>query len=208
MTLQATPQLPDLQMTEEEFEAWCTEDVRAEFVDGKVIEMSPVSLIHDRLFHFLDRLLGNYLEVRPGGQVIGPEFQVRLRAGLRRIPDLMFVSESRQGLLQRTYLAGAPDVAFEIVSKESIERDWRDKFHEYESNGVQEYWIIDPAHQTVRLHHLVNGRYQEIPAEDGRLASSVISGFWLKPEWLWQDPTPGALACLREMGVLFFGPAA
>lgn len=202
MTLHATPRPPELRMTEEEFEAWCTEDVRAEFVDGKIIEMSPVSAIHDDLFHFVAGLLRDYLELKPVGRVRGPEFQVRLRAGLRRVPDVLFISTSRQHLVKRTYVDGPPDAAFEIVSQESVDRDWRDKFHDYEANGVGEYWIIDPAHESVRLYVLVDGHYQEVPPEDGRLTSTAIPGFWLKTEWLWQDPTPGALACLREMGVL------
>jgi len=202
MTLPATRRPPELRMTEEEFEAWCTADVRAEFADGKIIEMSPVSLIHDRITHFLGRLLGNYLEVRPGGQVIGPEFQVRLRGGLRRIPDLLYIADDKAPLLKPTYLDGAPDIAFEIVSDDSVDRDWRDKFHDYEANGVGEYWIIDPAHRAARLYVLVDGHYQEVPPEDGRLTSTAIDGFWLKPAWLWQDPIAGALACLREMGVL------
>lgn len=202
MTLQATPRPDKLRMTEEEFDAWCSEDVRAEFVDGEVIEMSPVSAIHDDLFHFVTGLLRVYLELNPVGRVRGPEFQVRLRAGLRRVPDVLFISSERQHLVKRTYVDGAPDAAFEIVSEESIARDWREKYQEYEANGVGEYWIIDPAHQSVHLYALREGRYVEVAEAEGRLVSTVIPGFWLKPEWLWQDPTPGALACLREMGIL------
>src|SRR5947207_9600007 len=93
MALQVSRDQPPLRMTEEEFEAWCDEDVRAEFVDGEVIVMCPVSLIHDQIDKFLSRLLGNYLEERSvGGALIGPEFQIRLRAGLRRVPDLLYVA--------------------------------------------------------------------------------------------------------------------
>lgn len=202
MTLQATPRPDKLRMTEEEFDAWCTEDVRAEFVDGEIIEMRPVSAIHDDRFHFVAGLLRDYLELNPVGRVRGPEFQVRLRAGLRRVPDVLFISSERQHLVKRSYVDGAPDAAFEIVSEESISRDWREKYQEYEANGVGEYWIIDPAHQRVRLYTLREGHYVEVTEAEGRLVSTVIPGFWLKPEWLWQGPIPGALACLREMGIL------
>lgn len=202
MTLQATPRSGRRRMTEEEFDAWCSEEVRAEFVDGEVIEMSPVSAIHDDLFHFAAGLLRVYLELNPVGRVRGPEFQVRLRAGLRRVPDLLFISRERQHLVKRTYVDGAPDAAFEIVSEESIARDWREKYQEYQANGVREYWIIDPAHQSVRLYTLREGAYEEVTEIEGRLVSTIIPGFWLKTEWLWQDPIPGALACLREMGIL------
>jgi len=189
-------------MTEAEFDAWHHQHRRAEFVDGEVIVMSPVMAIHDELFHFLAGLLRDYLEVRPVGRVRGPEFLVRLRKGLRRMPDLFFISTDRLHLVKRSYIDGAPDVAFEIVSEDSVERDWREKFFDYQACGVMEYWIIDPAHETVKLYHLVAGRYEEVTAQDGRLNSVAIPGFWLKTEWLWLTPPPGALACLREMGLL------
>lgn len=189
-------------MTEEQFEAWCTDETRTEFVDGEVIQMGSVSAIHDTLFHLTAGLLGTYLEICPGGRVLGPKFQVRLRPRLRRVPDLMFVTDGKRDLLTDTYLAGAPDAVFEIVSQESVAQDWRVKFYDYEASGVREYWIIDPAHQVVHLYALVEGRYQKVAETEGRLGSAVIPGFWLKPEWLWQGPVPGVLACLREMGVL------
>jgi Uma2 family endonuclease len=190
-------------MSQEEFDAWRDPDVKAEYVDGEVFVMSPVSNVHDVIFHFLSALLHTYLELRPLGTIKGSEFVVRLRPGLRRSPDLFFVNADRRDRIRSSYFDGAPDAAFEIVSVESIDRDYREKLREYAEAGVTEYWIIDPAHQAVLLYQLSEGRYQVQPAEaDGRLESSVIEGFWLKPEWLWQDPLPGVLGCLREMGVL------
>ncbi|MGV3724623.1 MAG: Uma2 family endonuclease [Actinomycetota bacterium] len=202
MTLTLEQPTPRQRMTEDEFDAWRGESGRVEFVDGEVIVMSPVLAVHDSAFHFLAKLLGIFLELRPIGRVCGPEFQVRLRQGLRRVPDLLFIASARLDLVKRSYLDGAPDAAFEIVSDDSVERDWREKFHEYQACGVSEYWIIDPAHQTVRLYQLRDGRYEEVAAQDGRLSSTAISGFWLKTEWLWREPPPGALACLREMGLI------
>ena len=189
-----------LRMTEDEFEKWRSEDVRAEFVDGEVIVMTPVPRIHDDLFHA--RLLGGFLEMRPVGTVRGPEFEARLRPGLRRVPDLLFMAREHEERVKRTHVEGAPDAVFEIVSTESIERHWRYKHEEYQEAGVWEYWLIDPAYEAVRLHRLVNGRYEVVPEAGDRLASEVIPGLWLKPEWLWQRPLPGTLVCPREIGAL------
>jgi Uma2 family endonuclease len=190
-------------MTEEEFEAWCDEDTRAEFVDGKVIIMSPANLFHVRLARFLIQLLGVYLELRPHGELLPTEYQVRLRAGLRRLPDLLYVSAERRDRLTRTYLDGAPDAAWEIISPDSQERDWRDKYDEYEASGVREYWIIDPHSETAWLHRLdESGKYQSVPPQEGRLVSEVIPEFWLRAEWLWREPKPKVLDCLREIGAL------
>jgi Uma2 family endonuclease len=195
----ATPPL----MTEDEFERWCDEDTRAEFVDGKVILMSPVSLEHGGIADFLHKLLGFYLELRPAGRKLPAEYPVRLRSGVRRTPDMAYVLPERAGLLKKTFLDGAPDSAWEIISPDSEERDWRDKLPEYEQAGVREYWIINPHTQNVWLNVLgAGGRYGSVEPADGRLESTVIPGFWLRPEWLWRDPLPGALQCLRELGAL------
>lgn len=190
-------------MTEDEFERWCDEDTRAEFVDGKVQLMSPVSLTHNELNSFLAALLRLYLELRPGGKLLGPEYTVRLRDGLRRVPDLLYVEPEHLAQIGETILEGAPSIAWEIISPESEERDWRDKYREYEEAGVREYWIINPYVKTVWLSRLTaEGRYESVVPVDDRLASEVIPGFWLKPEWLWAKPQPKVLDCLRELGVL------
>ncbi|MDZ7262532.1 MAG: Uma2 family endonuclease, partial [candidate division KSB1 bacterium] len=44
-------------MTEEEFVAWCDEDVKAEYVDGEVIVHSPAALNHESVVTFLGGLL-------------------------------------------------------------------------------------------------------------------------------------------------------
>jgi Uma2 family endonuclease len=188
-------------MSEDEFVAWCTEDTRAEFVDGRVILMSPVSLIHDAVDGFLFKLLGLYLEYRPEGRLLRQPYQVRLRPGLRREPDMTYVSAEHLDRLGPTGLEGAPDAAWEIVSPDSVERDWRDKYHEYETAGVREYWIIDPAHQEVRLYRLADGTYQAVEAEAGCLVSGVIPGFWIRPEWLWEEPPPKVMECLSALGI-------
>jgi Uma2 family endonuclease len=196
---------PPLRMTEDEFEAWCMagEDRRAEFVDGEVVLMSPVSIDHHDIHAFLATLLRVYLDLRPGGKLLFGDFMVRLRPGLRRVPDLHYVLPENEARIHRTRIEGATDAAFEVVSADSIDRDYRQKYAEYEAAGVREYWVIDPRHERVRLHRLTPaGVYQSVEEVEGRLTSEVIEGFWLKAEWLWRRPMPATLECLREMGVL------
>jgi Uma2 family endonuclease len=47
------PTHPGRRMTEEEFVTWCGADVKAEWVDGEVVVMSPASLPHVRLTRLL-----------------------------------------------------------------------------------------------------------------------------------------------------------
>lgn len=203
MTVVAAPTTQHRRMSEAEFEAWYREDRPAEYVDGEILLMSPVSVQHDDLYLFLIRLLGLFLEVHPCGRLKGAEFQARLRPGLRRLPDLQFIANENLDRLKATYLDGAPDAVFEIVSRDSVERDWREKYLEYEAADVREYWLVDPLSQNTRLYRLgTEGRYETLEEQDGRLSSEVIPAFWLKPESFWQDPLPKVTECLREMGVL------
>ena len=202
MALETTTRTELPRMTEEEFEAWCDEDTRAEFVDGKVILMAPVAVEHFRPTNFLVALLGIYLQYRAAGEVIGPDYMVRLRSGLRRVPDLAYLAPEHTDRLKRTVLEGAPDAVWEIVSADSEERDWRDKFPEYEAHGVREYWILNPYVPSVHLFRLDEaGKYARVELFEGKLLSEVIPGFCLRPEWLWQHPKPLLLDCLAEMGV-------
>jgi len=46
------------------------------------------------------------------------------------------------------------------------------------------------------------GGYTAVPVEEGVYRSQAVPGFWLRPDWLWQDPLPNVLDIARELGVL------
>jgi hypothetical protein len=53
---------------------------------------------------------------------------------------------------------------------------------------------VDEMKQRVTCLRLdAHGKYQVVRPVRGELHSDVISGFWLRPEWLWQTPLPGIL---------------
>lgn len=192
-----------LRMTEEEFWAWSDEDVKAEFVDGEVIVYSPASVHHVSLTWFLGALLKLFVEKHNLGYVFGTEFAVRLREGLIRVPDLILVSQERAHIIQETCIEGAPDLIIEIISPDSEERDWREKYHEYELAGVREYWVIDPYSQVVVIYRLTEkGDYQRVALQERVYRSEVVTGFWLRPAWLWQEPPPAVLEVAGEIGVI------
>ena len=194
---------PGRRLTEEEFVAWCDEDVKAEWVDGEVIVMSPASVRHVDVLGFLAALMREFVRQKRLGAVLGPELMIRLaNQRRRRVPDLLFVAEDRLHLLRTNHLEGAPDLALEITSPESVGRDWRDKYLEYQAAGVREYWVIDPIHERVEAYSLADGAYRPIPEVGGRIDSAVLPGFWLRPEWLWGDETPSILPMLREFGLV------
>ena len=191
------------QMTEAEFVQWCDEDVRAEYVYGKVIIMSPESTRDERTRWSIGTILGLFVEYHNLGEVFSPNLQIRPQPRLRRIPDLMFISRERLHLLQEAHLEGAPDLVMEIVSPDSRERDEQDKYQEYAAFGIREYWIIAPLTKQVNVYHLTNqGKYEPLPPASGVYRSVVIPGFFVSPQWLWGQPPPKKHDILRELGVL------
>ncbi|MEX2188374.1 MAG: Uma2 family endonuclease [Pirellulales bacterium] len=193
------------QMGEAQFEAWAfaNRDVRAEWVDGKVVIMSPVSRDHAAVSIWLTHLLSAFLEARPLGELLGPEFMIRLGDGKsRRVPDLLFVCDARRRLVNETFLDGAPDVAIEIVSRDSQSRDRREKYLEYEAAGVREYWIVDPLSQRFEAYRLSDGgKFAPIDEQDGKFHSTVLDGFYLRNDWLWATPRPTVKNVLKELGI-------
>ena len=88
----------------------------------------------------------------------------------------------------------------EIVSPESVHRDWDEKPAEYERAGVPEYWVVDPLSQRAQLQVLSEaGKYEIVPKRDGWLVSVAISGFRLKTEWFWPATRPKVADALREI---------
>ncbi len=190
--------------TEEEFEAWCDEDTKAEYVDGEVIVMTPSSTAHDSDETVLGSLMDMFVKKNKLGWISTTgTTQLRLRQGLRRIPDIVFVENSRRSIVQKTYIDGAPDLVVEFVSPDSVIRDWHEKYVEYEAAGVREYWIIDRENQRFTVYHLdKDRRYQPIAPRDGKLHSHVLSGFWVKIDWFWQGLLFDTYEMAKEMGII------
>ena len=188
-------------MTYDEFLEWCDEDTLAEWVDGEVVMTSPASNRHQDLVRFLTSVLSIYVETHDLGVIRPAPFQMKLQHG--REPDLLFVAQGHLGRLKETYLDGPADLAVEIISPESMARDRGDKFYEYAQGGVPEYWLIDPQVRWVEFYRLAGAHYRPaFSGDEGVYHSEALDGFWLRVEWLWQEPLPKTLDVVRELGLL------
>lgn len=198
-------EVPTKKLTYEEFLEWCDEDTWAEWVDGEVIVLSPASKRHQELADFLTRVLGIFVEARDLGVMVSVPFQMKTGPDLPgREPDLLFVTKERLDLLKGTYLDGPADLVVEITSAESRLRDRGTKFGEYEIGGALEYWLLDLEERRADFFLLgPEGRYERQKIyEQGIYKSRVVPGFWLKVEWLWQEPLPPVLEVLRELELI------
>ncbi len=166
---------------------------------------SPASIEHQDLGSWLEMILRGYVRRRKLGRVVDAPFMVLLQATQQgREPDLLFIKTENLGRLQKTYFEGPPDLVVEIISPESVSRDRGRKFVEYESEGIPEYWLIDPIRRQADFYQLSDeGHYRlALPDAEGIYHSRSVADFWLNVEWFWQTPLPDELSILRQLGVL------
>ncbi len=191
-------------MTYEEFLEWTDEDMHAEWVDGEVIMTSPASDAHQDAGDFLTTIMRIYIRYHGLGWVRSAPFQMKTGPSLPgRQPDIVALTAAHLDRLRPNFINGPADLAVEIISRESEERDRGDKFREYAEGGVAENWLIDLMQRWAEFYYLEDGRYHTMFAgSEGVFHSEVLRGFWLKVEWLWQKPKPSELDVLRELGVV------
>lgn len=188
-------------MTYEEFLVWVDEDTHAEWVDGKVVFMSPVSREHSSVAGFLYRIVSSFVEDRQLGEVHHEPFQMKTGPNLPgRSPDVIFIATENLGRLRANYLDGPADLVVEVISPDSRGRDRGEKFYEYEEGGVKEYWLIDTLRRKAEFYQLgADGYYRPLPVlADGQFGCTVLPGFWLNVDWLWQPTLPTVAQVLGE----------
>lgn len=190
-----------IQMTPEEFLDWVDEDDKAELIDGEVSVASPASGRHQEIELFLGMILGLFVRRHHLGRVYLSQFMMRLGNNLF-VPDVMYLSNKKLTHRLPNYMKGPADLVMEIVSPESIVRDRKRKFSAYQAAGVREYWLFEPeTKEIIAFRFGLARKYRKVvPDKDGALHSAVVTGFFVRPEWVWADP-PDEFAALRELGI-------
>jgi len=119
----------------------------------------------------------------------------------------MFIRMDRLRLLGKTEIFGPADLVVEVVSPGSRRLDFVEKKEIYAHYGVREFWLIDRYRQQAFFWKNLNGIWQDLPVdENGILRSEVISGFWLRVDWLFAAEPLDELAILET--ILAGDPAA
>ncbi|HXM71445.1 MAG TPA: Uma2 family endonuclease [Thermoanaerobaculia bacterium] len=112
-------------------------------------------------------------------------------------PDLLVVRAERRHLMAPQRLEGPADLVIEIASPGRL--DLRKKLPRYHQARLPEIWIVDPYARSIRVDTLEAGGYQTRTQAAGPLHSAVLPRFWIDVAWLWQDPLPAPLSCLRQI---------
>ena len=186
--------------TYDDFRVLVHDDQKADLIDGVIYMASPENIEANALFVWLITVIQLYVRKKKLGRVHGSRVACRLDDKNAPEPDILFVAEKNRGRLRRRGVEGPPDLAVEIVSPESVERDYEKKRRQYQRFKIPEYWIIDEHERKVTVLRLdARGKYREIAPRKGVFHSQALAGFRLDPDWLWQDPLPDELEILGRL---------
>jgi len=127
-----------------------------------------------------------------------PEFPRR-----RREPDLMVVLDTNTHL-RNTYMDGPADICIEIVSEASIDIDHVDKFKEYQTGGVREYWIIDALRDECHFYRLNEQKlYERQETLEGIYTTPLLPRLRLQTSTLWTTQRPNTIEILDAVRAMF-----
>jgi len=138
------PKHSPTRLTYQDFLQFPDDGLRHEIIEGEHFVTPSPSTRHQRILLKLSYLLQSYLEAHPVGEIFFAPFDVLLSEFNIFEPDLIYISKERAHQLTEKNLQGAPDLAVEILSPGTRNRDQRLKRDVYERTGVQEYWLVDP----------------------------------------------------------------
>ena len=151
-----------------------------ELWNGEIIMSPAPHPNHQRIVGKFYRVLQEFVEKRELGEVLVSPCDVLLTQKRVVQPDVLFISKARSGIV-KNYIDGVPDLAMEVISETSWQRDRIQKKALYEQFGLLEYWIIDPDSETIEVFALIKGVFQlHSRAVGAQIAKSkLLSGFSL-----------------------------
>lgn len=140
---------------------WVTDRCRhlAELTDGYLEILPMPTRGHQRIVAFLYSAFQAFLKPS-GGEALFAPLRLQVRPGKFREPDLLALRDAADARSGERFWTGA-DVVLEVVSPDNPERDLVHKRQDYAEAAIPEYWIVDPATQTIRVLRLEADAYVE-----------------------------------------------
>jgi Uma2 family endonuclease len=126
--------------------------LRHELIDGERSVSPAPDLKHQMVVLNLGRILSTFVRARGLGTVLVAPVDVLFSQHDVVQPDVLYVAAAHADRLRERHVAGAPDLVIEVLSPASRGMDRIKKRRLYQSQGVAEYWIVDPAAQTLEAH--------------------------------------------------------
>lgn len=168
-----------------------------ELVRGELQLMTSPTWIHFLIAKFLDRAFDDEIARLQEPWIVVQGSGQQTAEDTSRLPDVSIVpfDAISNSLDQTAVLTIAALLVVEVVSDSTALQDYREKVTEYQTKGIQEYWIVDPdpfgaakyigspKRPTVSVYSLVDGVYQVKRFQgDDRILSPTFPALQLTAE--------------------------
>jgi Uma2 family endonuclease len=126
-----------------------------ELIDGVLVEKA-MGTQESLLAVVIARLVGNFVDERDLGIVLGADGMLRLMPGLVRIPDVSFIpwenipGEKVTG--DKAIESYVPDLAVEVLSRTNTKKEIDRKLRDYFLTGTCLAWVVQPRTQTATVY--------------------------------------------------------
>ncbi len=138
-------------------------DNHYELVNGKLEIINPPRLEHFLIIKLIEQVLETEIKNQDLQWLCFKDPGIRTGQNKSRLADICVVTrEQTQELTQKSLVFETPPIlVVEVVSPESVSRDYRYKRSEYAAVEISEYWIVDPTSNQVCVLQLDEGLYEE-----------------------------------------------
>ena len=180
-------------MTYEEFMALPEEEGKHyELIEGELVLNPAPNLRHQTIVGNLHVEFRLYLRKHRSGKVFVAPTDIVLSPENVLEPDLVIVLADRASRLQmKKNVQGAPHIAVEVLSEGSRRKDEVTKRRLYERFGVDEYWIVDPEIEIVKIYRRSGDVFDRAiefdTATGGTITSPLLPGFALDVNEVFSD---------------------
>jgi Uma2 family endonuclease len=170
-----------------------SEDLLYEVVGGQIVEKPAMGVLQSVLASLLLRWMANHAHENQLGRVVSETlFLLDPALGLKRRPDLAFVSTERCPLRRRVPDTEAweiiPDLAVEVISKTNTADQMAEKIEEYFRSSVRQVWVVYPSTSKVYIYESATS-VRILQVGDALEGGSVLPGFRLALEDLFRQGT-------------------
>jgi Uma2 family endonuclease len=162
--------------------------MRFEFEEGKLIMSPSGRLAHDVLRDLVLVWLSRYEEDHPDRCFVVSEHSFFMPPGKRDFrPDVAVVVDERKDAPNAGgWMEQAPDIAIEVLSGGTRDRDLGLKARRYFEHGADEYWVFDAEERSARFLRRGARGWVEAPLANERYQTPLLPGFELDLARLWR----------------------
>jgi Uma2 family endonuclease len=123
-----------------------------ELIEGElVLNPTPITR-HQWIAGNIYYAIRNYFEDHHIGKTFMAPLDVVLADDVVLQPDVMVILRERFSIIGEKNIQGAPNIVVEVLSDGTRKWDETVKRKLYERYGVDEYWIVDPVIEVVKIY--------------------------------------------------------